>query len=81
MQGSLSLKTAGKVKTSRKAKGKVLTLGSKRFTIPAKQTRNVTVKLSKKGMQAMKRNKKLKAVAMVAVTAGRPVNGSVLLRR
>jgi YVTN family beta-propeller protein len=66
--GTLSLRTAGKVKVGKRPRRRVA-LGSKRFsTVRAGHTRRIALKLSRTGVRVVRSRPKLTAVATVSVT-------------
>src|SRR4029078_10027876 len=76
-KGKLTLRSSGKVRTSKKSRKRSrVTFGSKAYNIPAGKSRVVTVKISKKGMSALKVRKHLRVAATArirgdgAITAG-----------
>jgi ribosomal protein L28 len=75
--GTYTLNTAGKVTlkavAAKAKKAKILTLGRSGFSIPAGQTRTVTIKLSAKALRLLAKKHKVKATQIVLAHDARNV--------
>jgi len=74
-KGTLTLQTAGAYKAAKKTRKKVR-LGRKSFSLKAGKSKTLSVKLSKKARRLVKRNKKLRARAIVAVKGSKVAKAS-----
>jgi hypothetical protein len=81
-KGRLTLRSSGKVRLSKKSRKRTsVTFGSKRFNIPAGKSRTVKVKISSKGMKALRVKKSLRVRATARITGASAVTAGLTLVR
>jgi len=79
-KGKLTLRSSGKVRLSKKSKKRSnVTFGSKSFNIPSGKSRTVKVKITSKGMKALKVDKSQRVQATAQITGARAVKTGLTL--
>jgi uncharacterized delta-60 repeat protein len=67
VRGSLSMVTAKKHKIAPKKRARRVKMASKRFTVGARKTKAVPIKLSRRGARTLRRNRRLRAALTVTI--------------
>jgi hypothetical protein len=81
-KGKLTLRSSGKVRLSKKSKKRSsVNFGSKGFNIPAGKSTTVKVKITSKGMKALKVKKRQRVRATVRITGERATTAGLTLIR
>jgi hypothetical protein len=79
-QGRLTLTSSGKVKLAKHTRKKSkVKFGSARFNIAAKKSKTVSVRISAKGMKALKANKRVRVSAKATVTGSKSATTGLTL--